>query len=279
DKETVDSYIEKNRAYSVNEDRIAELKKEQEEQRRQFEEDPIGDRPGDKVRITVGTVLGIVFVVIAAVMLVGSFGAQSIFPEFELIRYVPAVGMIATGVSFLIAALLFGMGNRQKSIKRERLDAENAVWDSRKAMRDAQENELSEQIKDLEFEQANLEQDIREFLEQCHMEDWKDRFVSAMYELSNDVDRYWRLSHTYETQEKAHQARALLLEQVDEFADRYRIEISDDIAAELADIQAQAAQYTLAKQSYDRAIWKRNPFESPNDSVQNLAEYLGGVAI
>ncbi len=280
DMDTVNSYLEKQRTYSSNGEKLAALKQEQADLMKEFEENPLSKRPDEKVHMTASTVFGILLVVAAAVLLLAAtVGVQMFFAEETWVRYAPMAGLIAAGVILLIAAIFFGMGGRKKRHKKEALDETIAVWDSHKAKRDAQERDLKEEIDDLEKSTANLELDIREFLVTCHKESWEKRYVSAMYELSNELEHYARLRRMRESQDALCEEKAKLQEQVDEFARKYQLTIGSDITSELSNIRTQVAEHRLAKQSYDRAVSRTQQFEAANNMEQLLAEGQMGPTV
>lgn len=279
DKSTIQDYLEKQKEISGLREEVQDLTQqmnsmEASEGRKDFPEEGTG-----KVKPSGGNICGILVIVIGVLGLIASIGVRFLFSQIPMTRYAPAVGFILAGICFIIASALFRLGRGQKEKKQQVLRAIQEEQLKQRQERDKPLLELQEQISQKQQKIVELAEQIGTFLASHRKEAEQDQYVSALYELSSEAERYERLCQTRAALQSAEDKQCELQSQVEAFEKTYYLNFGEDIAADLSDIQTKATEYRLAKQSYEKALWKKQQFEAQNDVQKLLSEKKSGYTL
>ncbi len=276
DKAVIAEYMEKQHTLASGREQLAAAKQQEQELRLQLESESAAEEAPKKASWPVGSVIGVLLIVAAFLGLGGAVGIRVYMSTLSLARYAPAIGFMFAGAMCILSSVFFQMGRKQKEKKQKLLDEEQKEKERREDEKLAPLTDLKERIAGLERQIAEQEEQIGEFLASCHQEAQPEQFVPALYELSNETERFARLQQTQDALTEAREDQQALQAQVDAFAQQYRLQFGEDIASELTDIQTRAAEYRIAKQSYERALWKLQQFEAQNDTKRLLEEKQSG---
>lgn len=276
DKETITKYIEKQHELAAMKEKLEEARQEEQEMQTKLDSEPLPEEKHKKASWPVGSVIGVLMIAAALLGLGGSIAIRIYMSSLSFARYAPAVGFMFAGVLCIVSSVFFQMGRKQKEQQKKLLEEEQEESRRRQSERLESLLALQERIAGQEKQIEECSEEIRVFLESCHQEAQPEQYVPALYELSNEAERFARLQQTKDALEEAGETQKELQAQVDAFAQQYHLQLQGDLAAELTDIQTRAAEYRIAKQSYERALWKLQQFEAQNDTKRLLEEEHSG---
>ncbi len=270
EQDAVMEYIGKEQGVSLIREHLAIARQEEQrlvEQQEQREE----ELAEEKTSPSIGSIAGTILLVLAGLALVGSIVLRFVMDMVPMMRYAPAFGFICAGILCIIASVLFHVGRKQKVQRQEELGWLAAARGSQKEPLE----EIRDRIAEYEEALAASETEVRMFLNQYHKEAEPEDYVSALYALSNDVERYGRVSQTEGSKEQAEEELATLQDQIDAFTEQYQITLEGDLADAVSDIQTRAAEYRMTQDNYDHAHSRLEQFMDANNVDRLLRETEG----
>lgn len=180
--------------------------------------------------------------------------------------------MIAGGAVLVLAtAVLFAGISRRKKEESARY-RKHLEWEKEQKSREYGMKELRQQEKEKDAEIQRMKAKTKEYLGKYRISCEEKEYASSLYELKNLLHEYQRLKERRQKYQESEKQWRRHRADMDAFGKKLGVVFGEDVTADVAFLQKEAAEYRMASLAAEAVRKKKESFEAGTDMKALFAE-------